>query len=297
MIRLTYNLINALIAGLSDKNIQTALLHMQKSIDYLIEENRVLREQLKSKTGCKRIVLTDGQRRRLAAKGFAVGREGLKNITDLFQPATILGWYRKLVAKKYNGAPYRRKSGRPRVSSEIIERVLWMAKRNYCWGYDKIRNTIVHLGYGVSRSTVKRILDDHGITPEPEKQRSVQWQEFLKSHLNVMAATDFLTVELLTKRGLVRCMVLFFINISTRKVEIAGIKCDPDGQWMKQIARNVTDCEDGFLKGTRYLVHDRDTLYTKEFDEILKASGIEIIKTRFAECQYILTMMSKLAAA
>ncbi len=138
--------------------LNASLLHMQKSLDYLIEENRVLREQLKSKTGCKRIVLTDGQRRRLAAKGFAVGREGLKNITDLFQPATILGWYRKLVAKKYNGAPYRRKSGRPRISSEIIERVLWMAKRNYCWGYDKIRNTIVHLGYDVSRSTVKRSL-------------------------------------------------------------------------------------------------------------------------------------------
>jgi putative transposase len=203
----------------------------------------------------------------------------LKHITDLFQPTTILGWYRNLVAQKYNGAPYRRKSGRPRVSPEIIERVLWLAKRNQSWGYDKIRNTMVYLGFKVSRSTVKRILDDNGITPEPEKQRSVQWNEFLKSHLDVMAATDFLTVELLTKRGLVICMVLFFINISTRKVEIAGIKCGPDGQWMKQIARNVTDSEDGFLKDVRYLIHDRDTLYTKDFDDILKSSGIEIIKT------------------
>jgi putative transposase len=97
-------------------------------------------------------------------------------------------------------------------------------------------------------------------------------------HLDVMAATDFLTIELLTKRGLVRCMVLFFINIAPRKVEIAGIKCDLDAQWMKQIAGNITDSEGGFLKDIRYLIHDRDTLYTRDFDEILKASGIKIIK-------------------
>ncbi|MFI4910897.1 MAG: helix-turn-helix domain-containing protein [Sedimentisphaeraceae bacterium JB056] len=233
---------------------------MQKSVDYLIEENRVLREQLKVKTGCKRIILTNVQRRRLAVKGFAVGKHGLKQITDLFQPATIIGWYRKLVAQKYNGAPYRRKSDRPRVSPEIIERVIWLAKRNYSLGYDKIRNKMVYLGFEVSRSTVKRILDDNGNFSEPEKQRSLRWSEFLKSHIDVMAATDFLTVELLTKRGLVRCMVLFFINIATRKVEIAGIKCDPDGQWMQQIARNVTDSQDGFLKDVRYLIHDRDFL-------------------------------------
>jgi hypothetical protein len=128
MIRLTYNLLQALIAGLNSKDVKTALSHMQKSIDYLIEENRVLREQLKSKTGHKRIVLTNSQPRRLAVKGLAVGKHGLKQITDLFQPAAIIGWYQKLVDQKHNGAPYRRKSGRPRVSPDIIERVIWLSK-------------------------------------------------------------------------------------------------------------------------------------------------------------------------
>ena len=275
---MTYNLIQALIVGLNGKDVKPALLHMQKSIDYLIEENRVLREQLKSKTGCKRIVLTNAQRRRLAVKGFAIGKHGLKQITDLFQPSTILGWYRKLVAQKYNGAPYRRKSGRPRVDQEVIEKVLWLTKRNYNWGYDRIRNTLVYLGFEVSRSTVKRILDDNGIFPEPEKHRSLRWKEFISSHMDVMVATDFFSVELLTKRGLIRCMVLFFIDIGTRKVEISGVKVDPDGKWMKQVARNITDFESGFLKDKRYLIHDRDPLFTKEFDEIVESSGVEIIK-------------------
>jgi hypothetical protein len=151
---------------------------MQRSIDYLIEENRVLREQLKVKTGCKRIILTNAQRRRLAVKGFAVGKHGLKQITDLFQPATIIGWYRKLVAQKYNGAPYRRKSGRPRVSPEIIERVVWL--QNEIIAGVMIRyETQCLSGFEVSSSTVKRILDDNVIFQNQRKSEACDGKSLL----------------------------------------------------------------------------------------------------------------------
>lgn len=128
-------------------------------MEYLREENRVLREQLHDKYGCRQIRLTDSQRRRLATKGVAVGRRLLDDVTDLFSPDTVLKWYRQLIAKKYDGSP-NRKGGRPKVSQEIIDTVLRLAKENPHWGFGRIRNYMVYLGYSVGRSTVKRILED-----------------------------------------------------------------------------------------------------------------------------------------
>ena len=91
--------------------------------------------------------------------------------------------------------------------------------------------------------------------------------------------TVFFSVELLTPQGLVRCLVLFVIDVASRKVQIAGVKTEPDGQWMKQIARNLTQADSGFLQGKRYLIHDRDPLFTKAFDEILEAGGTKAVKT------------------
>ncbi len=80
----------------------------------------------------------------------------------------------------------------------------------------------------------------------------------------------------MTPDALVRYMVLFFIDIKTRKVELAGIANDPDGKWMAQMARNQTDAFDGFLLGEKYLIHDRYPLYTKQFDAIMESSGVII---------------------
>lgn len=278
MIRKTLHMFTAFMVGMTDKSAQAALLNMQKSLDYCMEENRVLREQLKERYGCKRLRLTDSQRRRLAVKGIAVGRHILANVTTLFQPDTILAWHRKLVAMKYDGSANRRKSGRPLVSQEIIDQVLRVAKMNPAWGYDRIKGVLGNVGLDLGRTTIKRILEDHGLVPEPELKRRVQWKEFLQSHLHVMAATDFFSVELLTPKGLVRWMVLFVIDIATRRVEIAGIDVDPDRRWMQQMARNMTDCFDGFLLGKRYLIHDRDRLFTKQFDEMIESIDIEVIK-------------------
>ena len=104
------------------------------------------------------------------------------------------------------------------------------------------------------------------------------WKTFLNAHLGVIAATDFFTVEVLTLAGLVRYHVLFVIDLETRRVQIAGILRHPYGAWMMQIARNLTDDSDGFLKGMRYLIHDRDPLFTANFRDILRAAGVMCLK-------------------
>jgi transposase InsO family protein len=106
----------------------------------------------------------------------------------------------------------------------------------------------------------------------------MSWKTFLKAHWGAIAATDFFSVEVLTRRGLVRYFVLFIIDLQTRRVEIAGIAQQLDGAWMKQIARNLTDVDDGFLKGARYLIHDRDPLFTEAFRGVLGSSGVRTAK-------------------
>ena len=106
----------------------------------------------------------------------------------------------------------------------------------------------------------------------------MSWETFLKVHWGTIAATDFFSVEVITRSGLVRYFVLFFIDLKTRRVEIAGIVPRPDGEWRKQIARNLTDVDDGFLNGARYLIHDRDPLFTNSFREVLKFSGVKTVK-------------------
>jgi putative transposase len=106
----------------------------------------------------------------------------------------------------------------------------------------------------------------------------MSWETFLKAHWGAIAATDFFSVEVVTRSSLVRHFVLFFIDLKTRRVEIAGIVPRPDGEWMNQIARNLTDVDDGFLNGARYLIHGRDPLFTNSFREVLKFSGVKTVK-------------------
>ncbi len=106
----------------------------------------------------------------------------------------------------------------------------------------------------------------------------MSWKTFLKAHWGAIAATDFFSVEVLTRWGLIRYFVLFVIDLETRRLEIAGITRQPDGEWMKQIARNLTDAEEGFPNGARYLIHDRDPLFTEAFRGVLGSSGVRTVK-------------------
>lgn len=242
-------------------------------IDYLTEENRVLR----SKIPGKRIRFTDTERRRLAAKAKAVGRKALKGLSSIVTPDTLLRWYRELIARKYDGSK-RRGPGRPRTRELIRELVVKMARENLGWGNTRIRGALRNLGHEIGRTTIQRILAEHGIDPAPVRTGRGSWRTFLNSHFGVIAAADFFTVEVLTLHGLLRYFVLFFIDLGSRRVEIAGISHSPCGEWMQQIARNLTDPDDGFLVGTRYLIHDRDPLFTHDFREILETSGVETVR-------------------
>jgi putative transposase len=203
----------------------------------------------------------------------------LDRTTVLFTPNTILGWYRKLIAQKYNGSRNRRKVGRPQITEEIVRLIIQLKKENLRWGYQKITDQIVYLGYYVSKSSVKNILIENGFNPEPDLTVRSTWHEFIKNHLDVLAACDFFTVELLVNRTLIRCTIFFVIEIASRKILFTPIKPQPDGSYMKQVARILTDCEDGFLKNKKYLIHDRDPLYnTDGFYDILENSGIKPIK-------------------
>ena len=190
--------------------------YLMWSNDYLKEENQALREFIRDKCGVKRIILTNRQRKRLAVKAKRLGRNRLGETTDLFSPNTLLGWYRDLVAKKYDGIA-NRQCGRPKISQEKIDLALRMAKDNPSWGAGRISNWMKHLGFKISKSSVWRIMEDNGFNPDPTIRKKGNWQRFIKSHFDVLAATDFFSVELLTSRGLVRCMVLFVIDIKNPK--------------------------------------------------------------------------------
>jgi putative transposase len=153
-----------------------------------------------------------------------------------------------------------------------------MAKENRGWGYRRIQGALSNLGHELARSTIAEILERHGIEPAPERSRKTTWKEFLSRHWELIVAADFFTVEVWTRRGLQRFMVLFLIELSTRKVEIAGIATTANGLWMSQIARNLSGAGEGILQGKRYLIHDRDPLFTTEFLEMLADVGVKSVK-------------------
>ena len=240
--------------------------------EYLAAENRILLEQLQG-----RLRLTDLQRKTLAEIGYRLGRKALAKVANIVKPETILSWYRKLVAQKFDGSKARG-VGRPQISPEVEILIVRMAKENSGWGYDRIAGALRNLGYSVSDQTIGNVLRRHDIPPAPVRKTKTTWAEFIRSHRAVLAATDFLSVEVLTLGGLVTYYILFFIHIETRKVVIAGITQHPNERWMQQMARNVTMDEWGFLKNSRYLIHDRDTKYTKSFQEILESAQVKPVK-------------------
>ena len=230
----------------------------------------MLREQFKD----KRLRFTDDQRRRLAVKAKKLGRKALRDLGTIVTPDTLLGWYRRLIANKYDGSGKRR-PGRPRVVDEIRLLVVRMAKENLSWGYTRIKGALSNLQHEVARGTIANILSEHGIEPALERSHRATWKQFFKSHWELTGAADFLTVEVWSLTGFMKYSLLLVIELSTRRVEIAGIVPEPNGLWMRQIARNLTDGSDGFLLGKRYLIMDCDPVFTMAFRGILKTAGIK----------------------
>jgi putative transposase len=246
--------------------------HQQQVITYLHEENRVLKAQLRG----QRLHLTDTERRSLAALAHPLGRRRLKEIASIATPDTLLRWYHRLIAQKFDGSRHRRQLGRPRVAEEIEQLVVRMAEENPAWGYRRIQGALANVGLYIDTITVRNILRRHHLEPAPQRRKAgMSWDQFLKLHWEVLAATDFFTVEVATWRGLVTYYVLFVMELSTRRVHIAGITSHPTDLFMTQCARQLTDPVDGFLLGKRYLLHDRDEKFVHGFDRMLRASGVE----------------------
>ena len=180
--------------------------------------------------------------------------------------------------RKFDGSKQRRYPDRPQVERQLEALVVRVAKENVGWGYDRIVGALANLGYTLSDETVANILRRNGISPAPERKRATTWKEFIRAHMAVLAGTDFFSVEVLTLRGLVTYYVLFFIHLESRRVEVAGITPHPNEAWMKQIARNVTMDEWGFLESRRYLIHDRDAKFTDSFRVIIKSGDARPLK-------------------
>ena len=261
--------------------------------EYLAAENRILKAQLKTP-----LRLTDAERMTLAEIAHRLGRKALEDVANVVKPDTLLGWYRRLIARKFDGSKSRRYPGRPRIDDEIEQWVVRMAQDNSDWGYDRIVGAMSNLGYRLSHQTVGNILQRHGIPPAPERKRTTTWADFIRVHMAVLAGTDFFSVEVLTwgrgaregkerrgeprllpirLRGLVTYYVLFFIRLESRRVEVAGITQHPNEAWMKQIARNVTMDEWGFLDNCSYLIHDRDTKYCQSFRDIVESGDVRTL--------------------
>ncbi|HEX9347518.1 MAG TPA: integrase core domain-containing protein [Gemmatimonadales bacterium] len=232
---------------------------------------------LKERSGGTRLRFTDAERRRLARKARTLGRKVLNELETLVTPDTLLRWYRELVASKWNYS-HRRSPGRPRVMKTIVDLVLQMALENPSWGYTRIRGALANLGHQVGRGSIASILKENGIEPAPERDTHTRWSTFLKAHWECLTATDFLSVEVCTIKGLVTHYILFFIDIASRSVHVAGITPHPDNAWMTHIARNFIDIGDGFLRGKRYLILDRDAKYSDAFCGVLAREGTRVIR-------------------
>jgi len=158
--------------------------HQQRVVNYLIEENRVLREQI----GARRMRFNDDQRCRLALKAKKLGRRLLSQVATIVTPETLLAWHRRLIAKNYDGSAFLT-PGRPRTVKEIAALIVRMAEQNRGWGYRRIQGALANLGHVLAHKTIANILKQHGIEPAPERSRKTTWKDFLVRHWSQIVAS------------------------------------------------------------------------------------------------------------
>jgi putative transposase len=198
--------------GVQRMEWKTLLAYITGSVDqelllrneYLVTENRMLRQQIPG-----RVRLTDAERKTLAQIGKKLSRHALEEVASIVTPDTILAWHRKFVTQKLDGSQQRKPLGRPPIASELEALVVRLAQENRSWGYDRIAGALQHLGYTISDQTVDNILKRHGILPAPDRKKTTTWNECIRTHLEVLVATDFFTAEVWTLGGLVTYYTVF----------------------------------------------------------------------------------------
>ncbi len=217
--------------------------------------------------------LDEGDRVFLAAASRLLSRASRPSF--VVRPDTLLGWHRQFVRRRWTYAV--RGPGRPAVSDEIRELVLRLARENPRWGYQRIVGELVGVGVGVSATTVAKILRQAGVSPAGARSQ-LSWCELLRTHAESIIACDFFTVDTL---WLGRLYVLFFLGLSSRRVHLAGCTASPDGPWATQQARQLAWSLPERATPARFLIHDRDSKFSRAFDDVFRSEGVEIIRTPF----------------
>src|SRR5215208_4460530 len=214
---------------------------------------------------------------KVALASLAAKLPDLSRVALVFTPATLLRWHREIVRRKWT-FDNRPKPGRPPVSAACVELIVRLARENPRWGYGKVQGELAKLGHRVSRSTIKRVLREHQLLPAPERGKST-WRAFLGQYREYMVACDFFTVDTVC---LQRLYVLFFIELGSRRVHLAGCTANPDAAWVTQQARQFTwPLQDGAPGAVRFLLHDRDGKFAAAFDTVFAAEGVAIVHTPY----------------
>jgi putative transposase len=237
-----------------------------KELEILVlrHELAILRRQ-RSRPG-----LTRADRALLAALSRSLPRPAWAAFS--FKPETLLRWHRQLVARRWTYS--HRTPGRPPLERSLRELILRLARENPHWGYKRIVGELKGLGTSVSATSVRKVLLEAGLQPAPQRTQS-SWRTFLRAQAASMLACDFLTIETVF---LQRIYVLFVISLATRRIEYVACSSNPDGRWVTQQARNLA-MEFADEQPFRFLIHDRDTKFSRAFDEVFRAEGIKVIRT------------------
>lgn len=189
----------------------------------------------------------------------------------LVTPGTVLRWHRRLVAA-IRRQP--RPPGRPPIPAELVELILRLARDNPPWGYIRIQGELRRLGHRVAAATIRKVLRDNGIPPAPKRDDG--WRAFLRAQAATILATDFFQIETITLK---RLHVSFVLELGSRRLHILGVTEHPTAAWATQLARtflaDIGERADWF----RYLIRDRDAIFTDTFDAVFAAENIEIKKS------------------
>ncbi|SEH02372.1 Integrase core domain-containing protein [Nonomuraea solani] len=264
------SLVYRLIRGLFGLLTVLVRSDLSKDVELLVlrQENQVLRRQL---GGQPRWDHAD--RLWLAALSRLICRRRWAEVFPV-TPATILRWHRTLVARTWTFTD-RRRPGRPCTRRPVKALIVRMARENPTWGHRRIQGELARLGYPIAASTVWEILHTAGIDPAP-RRAGPTWRQFLAAQAHAIIACDFLVVETVLLK---RLCVLVFIEHGTRKLHLAGVTAHPTGAWTAQQARNlVMDLSDR-IAGLRFVIHDRDPLFTSAFREVFEAEGLRLVTT------------------
>ena len=244
--------------------------NLMHQIQFLKAENEILRSRLSGQVHTR-----PEERTQLLKFGQPLG-DTVKDLISIVSYSTFQRWARDSErpreSEEQGSEPRQRGKGRPRTEEEIEDLVVRLAREN-AWGYSRVMSELKKLGIeSVSRTTVKNILKRNGLDIGPKRGNGT-WDEFVKRHISTLWACDFFSHKVLTWDGMVEYFVLFFIEIGTRKVRFFNMTDHPNAQWMAQQARNFCMiCDEEGLDAS-YLIHDQDTKFTKQFDDIIRSSG------------------------